>query len=176
MSYPKSVKAASASGVLLGLTLLLGAAQGAPPGSYSGVYIGGNSGGYHSGDAGVYVGGYSGGYHRGYSGVYLGGYPEISDNHPSARYAEYSRFDFLPDTAARIQVRVPPDAEIWFQGQKMKQKGAFREFMSPPLASGKKYSYDIEIRWQNQGQEVVRKQTIQVHPGEWQSLNFTTPR
>ena len=66
---------------------------------------------------------------------------------------------------AHIWLRVPENAEIWVNGVKTKQTGESRYFFSPPLAPGKKYSYQMRVRWNKDGKPVEETQTILVHAG-----------
>jgi uncharacterized protein (TIGR03000 family) len=70
------------------------------------------------------------------------------------------------DTRARIWLHVPTDAEVWFEGAKTKQAGTLRYFFSPPLAAGKNYAYQVQVRWQKDGKPVERKRRIGVHAGD----------
>src|SRR5262245_42431297 len=45
--------------------------------------------------------------------------------------------------SAEITIRVPGNAEIFFDGQPTTETGRERSYVTPPLAIGKKYSYDI---------------------------------
>jgi len=73
-----------------------------------------------------------------------------------------------------IGIRVPENAQIWVDGQKTAQTGAFREFVSPPLESGQQYSYDIKAQWTENGQEVVRDRKVTFHAGDRLMVNLTT--
>jgi uncharacterized protein (TIGR03000 family) len=57
-------------------------------------------------------------------------------------------------------MRVPADAEIWFSGEKTSQSGSFRQFVSPPLAAGREYTYEIRLKWREG--ERTRDQTRRV--------------
>jgi uncharacterized protein (TIGR03000 family) len=52
------------------------------------------------------------------------------------------------------------------------QSGARRAFVSPPLAPGREYVYDVTAKWQEGGREVVRTRRITVHAGDVINLNF----
>ncbi len=41
--------------------------------------------------------------------------------------------------SVRVNVRVPSDAKIWFDGSQTSQTGTTRSFESPPLAAGPEY-------------------------------------
>src|SRR5216684_3721809 len=44
--------------------------------------------------------------------------------------------------AARIELTVPANAEVWLDGHKTQQAGAARSFITPPIQPGKSFSYD----------------------------------
>jgi uncharacterized protein (TIGR03000 family) len=77
------------------------------------------------------------------------------------------------DNAVYLQVRVPPDAELWFEGQKCTQKGAIRYFESPPLIPGQKFVYHIRVRWTENGREVEQTQDVTVYAGQRLSIDLT---
>ena len=71
-----------------------------------------------------------------------------------------------PTGAAAIEMRVPANAEVWFDGVRSKQTGEVRTFRSPPLEAGSSYLYAIRVRWRNAaGQVIDRTQQIRVQPG-----------
>jgi len=74
---------------------------------------------------------------------------------------------------ARIEVRVPPDAELWFSGAKTRQTGAVRLFRSPALEPGQWYGYDVKARWTEGGKEVVRSTHVSVAAGVQVGVDFT---
>jgi uncharacterized protein (TIGR03000 family) len=76
---------------------------------------------------------------------------------------------------AEIEVRVPPDAELWFGGAKTRLSGAVRLFKSPPLEPGQWYGYDVKARWVEGGQEVVRTTHVSVAAGARSAVDFTKP-
>jgi uncharacterized protein (TIGR03000 family) len=67
-----------------------------------------------------------------------------------------------PDNTAHVTVRLPADAEIWFNGTKMTETGPQREFYTPELTPGRRYTYDVRARWKENGHEVTQTQTINV--------------
>jgi uncharacterized protein (TIGR03000 family) len=72
--------------------------------------------------------------------------------------------------AVWLNVSVPANAEIWFDGAKTAQRGAFRQFITPPLAPGQDYAYDVKVRWPEDGREVTRRLTV--HAGDVVNLVF----
>jgi uncharacterized protein (TIGR03000 family) len=76
---------------------------------------------------------------------------------------------------ANIQLKVPANAEVWFQGEKMALTGPLRVFQSPPLPPGSKFVYDIRARWKEDGKDVVQAQSIIVFAGADLSVQFPIP-
>jgi uncharacterized protein (TIGR03000 family) len=86
----------------------------------------------------------------------------------------------VPATAnpsAYLSVTVPtPDAEVLIDGRRLDAKtGTVRDFVSPPLEPGYRYSYEVTARWNEGDQPVERTQTVEVRPGDHASVAFTTP-
>jgi uncharacterized protein (TIGR03000 family) len=76
------------------------------------------------------------------------------------------------DRTVLIDVRVPPDAEIWFEGAKTQSTGMFREFASPALEPGQDYTYQVRARWMEGGQEVNKTRELRVRAGDRLGLDF----
>jgi uncharacterized protein (TIGR03000 family) len=76
--------------------------------------------------------------------------------------------------AALINVSVPANAVITFEGKETSQMGAFRQFISPPLIPGQEFSYTIKVRWTEDGTEVTRSRHITVHAGDVVNLTFNS--
>jgi uncharacterized protein (TIGR03000 family) len=70
------------------------------------------------------------------------------------------------DRAAKINVVVRPDAEIWFDDSKMRQTGIMRNFESPALAPGFEYTYRLKATWMENGKAVTRTRNITVRAGD----------
>jgi uncharacterized protein (TIGR03000 family) len=51
-----------------------------------------------------------------------------------------------------LHVRLPADAELWLNGQRMKGTGPERDFITPPLKEGETYAYQVKARWTQDGQ------------------------
>jgi uncharacterized protein (TIGR03000 family) len=133
-------------------------------------------------------------YGDGYAyGNYPGGYASfygVPATYPEGPYAgEVPRADAptedtqrrgqpLPsvnENAVLIAVRVPANAEIWFDGNKTSQTGQVRLFTTPPLEPGHEYSYEVHARWNESGHEVDRTRKVTVHAGDRIGLNFLMP-
>jgi uncharacterized protein (TIGR03000 family) len=81
--------------------------------------------------------------------------------------------DATLDNKAHIWLRVPESAEIWINGVKTKQTGESRYFFSPPLTPGKKYTYQLRLRWTKEGKPVEETQRILVQAGQTVRRDFT---
>ena len=100
--------------------------------------------------------------------------------YPSAVYpsanAENSR-SFYPGSVdpdkVLINVTVPADAKIMFQGAKTAQTGGSRRFLSPSLEAGYRYSYSVQATWKENGKEVSQTRSIAVQPGDVVQVTFT---
>jgi len=79
----------------------------------------------------------------------------------------------VPETAAVINVRVPPDAKITFSDQETKQQGPFRQFVTPALDRGQNYYYMLRVQWNENGQSMDRSRKILVHAGD--RINLDVP-
>jgi uncharacterized protein (TIGR03000 family) len=82
----------------------------------------------------------------------------------------------MNEGVARIDVHVPPDARVWFDGQRTSQRGEFRRFMSPPLDPDQSFTYEISARWNEGDREVDRTKKVKVHSGSRASVNFLADR
>jgi uncharacterized protein (TIGR03000 family) len=80
-----------------------------------------------------------------------------------------------PARPALIDVTVPADAALSFQGVPMTEEtGALRQFQSPPLTSGRTYTYDVRATWKDQdGREVVRTRHLTVRAGDHLTVDLT---
>jgi uncharacterized protein (TIGR03000 family) len=75
------------------------------------------------------------------------------------------------DSIARLTVKVPANAKLWFNGSITKSTGSVREFQSPPLAPGR-YSYEVRARWTENGRETTQTQKVAVTPGVHITVDF----
>jgi uncharacterized protein (TIGR03000 family) len=77
--------------------------------------------------------------------------------------------------AAHVTVRVPADAQLWFQNTLTRQQGTVREFQSPQLAPGKDYVYDVRARWRENGRDIDQTRHVEVHAGSQLTVDFIAP-
>jgi uncharacterized protein (TIGR03000 family) len=76
---------------------------------------------------------------------------------------------------ARIWLRVPRDAKVWFNDQETTLTGRHRRFVSPSLIPGKTYTYKIRVRWMKDGKAVMDERNIEFRAGESVPIDFTQP-
>jgi uncharacterized protein (TIGR03000 family) len=74
---------------------------------------------------------------------------------------------------ARIEVRLPDDAALWFDGVKTKQKGEARTFVTPPLAPGQEYAYDLRAEWREKDQSVTEARHVTIRAGDRVTVDFS---
>jgi uncharacterized protein (TIGR03000 family) len=76
---------------------------------------------------------------------------------------------------AFIQVIVPADGRIWFDGEPTSQTGPLRRFETPPLEGGRYALYEVKARWRQDGREVSRTRPVRVLPGQRLTVDFLQP-
>jgi uncharacterized protein (TIGR03000 family) len=73
-----------------------------------------------------------------------------------------------------MEVRVPSDAQLWIDNQETMMRGTERMFASPPVTTGKAYTYNLKAQWKDpNGQDVTRTQTVTVQPGQITPVDLT---
>jgi uncharacterized protein (TIGR03000 family) len=77
---------------------------------------------------------------------------------------------------ASLHVRVPADAEMWFEGNKTTQDGLSRRFVTPPLRAGDAYVYRVRVRWLDGGQPIDVTRQVLVSAGDQIELDFIASR
>jgi uncharacterized protein (TIGR03000 family) len=135
--------------------------------------------------SGGYDGGYSNGptYYGGYS--YGPGFVPGYVNAPNGVITDTTSLYYQPGTqlgaagygldgrSALIDIRVPPDARITFDGDATAQTGPNRLFSSPPLDRGRAYHYTVKARFTQNGQPVERTRRVEVRAGQRSTVDFT---
>jgi uncharacterized protein (TIGR03000 family) len=81
-----------------------------------------------------------------------------------------------PDDAAHLQLIVPENAEVIVDGMKTTQTGTTREFVTPQLPTGSRYSYQITVRYTDKnGKAVEDTRDIRFQANDWFAIDFTRP-
>jgi uncharacterized protein (TIGR03000 family) len=71
-----------------------------------------------------------------------------------------------------LDVRVPPSAQVWFDGTATHETGRTRQFISPPLQPGQEYTYTIRARWMQNGRPVVMTKKVEVAANQHRTVDF----
>jgi len=80
-----------------------------------------------------------------------------------------------PDTGtATINVRVPADARLTFEGVPTTPTGTNREFVTPALTVGRHYTYNVRGAWTENGRPVTRERQVVVRAGDRLDIDMTT--
>jgi uncharacterized protein (TIGR03000 family) len=93
-----------------------------------------------------------------------------------AYYGSVDQSAVAEQNVARVRVLVPPDAQVWFEGQLTTEGGPERMFATPELEPGREYSYDITAQWHEDGREVTKTAHIVFHAGDSVTADFTQPQ
>jgi uncharacterized protein (TIGR03000 family) len=135
----------------------------------------------------LFAPGYSGGTNAGYRATMPSSWAAASYNYvafmpptftgdsPAAAPAPAPTDTSVAGRSALVQVGVPADATVWFNGEQMKQGGTMRTYETPALDSGYTYRYDVKARWEQNGKPVERTQRIEVYPGGRITVDFNQP-
>ncbi len=76
-------------------------------------------------------------------------------------------------TPALVDVVLPADAALEFQGVLTALTGSARRFQSPPLDPGQAYTYDVRATWRDNGRDVVRTRQVEVRAGDRLEIDFS---
>jgi len=105
--------------------------------------------------------------------------PDINSYQSSYPPSNVMQPDNLGNTAM-IEVTVPPNVDLWFDGNKTQQTGSTRYFVTPPLTPGQTFSYEVRIAPPNSPDNASTTRRVEVQAGKRVSLNFNesagTPR
>jgi uncharacterized protein (TIGR03000 family) len=71
-----------------------------------------------------------------------------------------------PSEVAEIDLKVPADARLWVRGVLLKQTGAMRFFVTPPLRPGVAYSYEVRAAYRQNGADTTTIRTLTVGAGD----------
>ncbi|GBD37212.1 hypothetical protein HRbin36_02342 [bacterium HR36] len=72
----------------------------------------------------------------------------------------------------RLIVHLPADAQLFINGHRTQQTGSIREFVTPPLAEGKTYSYVLRAIWTGNGKLVSVEREVGFRAGEVVQVHF----
>ncbi len=130
----------------------------------------------------LYYGAASSMYYGGTGSAFPGTAMSGSGNVAAAAYAapsypitspNYTPLSVVTDNTAQVDVRLPADAELWFEGQKTSQTGSTRTFHSPDLEPGQDYVYNVHAHWEAGGKPTDETRKITVRAGDHVAVSFT---
>jgi uncharacterized protein (TIGR03000 family) len=73
--------------------------------------------------------------------------------------------------SALVVVKLPADAELWFDDFKTEQRGTYREFLTPIHGESE---YALSVHWPTHGAELTRSERVRLQPGQTLTVNFLT--
>ena len=93
---------------------------------------------------------------------------------PSAGEASKASPEAIPKDKARIRIVVPTsDARVWIESALTQKTGLERQFMTPSLEAGQRYTYTIKATWKDQsGQEIRREKEVSIQAGQEAVVKF----
>lgn len=130
-------------------------------GSYAAAGSHGSYASTYSGSAGSY-----GSVH--YSAPVEYGVPSESSNPP----APPTEAGEAPADSATINTHVPADAVVYVNGKRTTSTGAERSFVSRGLKSGKTYSYELRVEYEQDGTPQIAEKRLQLRAGQAVDLAF----
>jgi uncharacterized protein (TIGR03000 family) len=93
----------------------------------------------------------------------------------SEDYYRSSTVESSGNRPVRVNLRVPSNAKVSFDGSPTNQTGTMRSFESPPMAVGTEYAYQIRIEWKQDGKDATQTRQIRVHAGDVINLTLGSP-
>jgi uncharacterized protein (TIGR03000 family) len=118
---------------------------------------------------------YTPSYLYGYGSDFYGSSAAYNSTLPYDGYADYAAPALQSVDAVHINVRVPADAQVWFEGAPTSQQGTVREFESPPIPAGQDFIYEITAHWRDNGKDVDSARKVRVRAGQAVNVDFTRP-
>lgn len=104
--------------------------------------------------------------------------PAPVEPQPENKQPENKQPEKLPPpvpTAARITFHAPvPDAQVWMDDYRTVTRGEKREFESPLLQPGKKYTYRLVVIWEDAGQIYRDERVVDVAAGSEIEVDYRT--
>jgi len=81
---------------------------------------------------------------------------------------------YTPDPSKiRLHINVTdPNANVWIENVQMSLQGLQRTFVSPPVTTGRTYTYTVRASWMENGKEMSKEKTIDVQPGQEYTISF----
>jgi uncharacterized protein (TIGR03000 family) len=71
-----------------------------------------------------------------------------------------------------VTVRVQAGAQVWLSGEKTNKGGTARDFLTPELTPGQKYSYRVRAIWEENGRMHDETLKVPVRAGQHVTVDF----
>ena len=101
--------------------------------------------------------------------------PDISMRPTPVITKAYAAELAAPATSAQVSVLLPADADLWFEGMLVPDKGRVRRFTTPALSPLESYSYTVHANWTENGQMITQTQRVLVKAGDDLRIRFPSP-
>jgi uncharacterized protein (TIGR03000 family) len=79
-----------------------------------------------------------------------------------------------PPDAALVIVKLPAEAELWFDDTRTTQDGSYRRFVTPPLEAGQPVVCTLRVRWHVKDADLTRVEKVEAEAGKCVTVNFLT--
>lgn len=79
------------------------------------------------------------------------------------------------ESPATIVVTLPADARLTVDGRATKSTSGLRQFVTPPLRPGKKYSYTFKAEFVRQGHTITVARKVPVRAGRQTAVSLDVP-
>jgi len=89
------------------------------------------------------------------------------DSLPAPDDASTSRKD-----EAMLTISVPADAKIFVNGKETRTEGGKRTYVSRDLKEGYSYAYDVEARWERNGETLTEKRHVDLRAGVHETVQL----
>jgi len=106
-------------------------------------------------------------------------------NYGRASYSNTAVLSFTPSSVVttptvaaantetiQIDLQVPNDAKVFFNGTATQQTGKSRSFVTAPLTPGFQYIYTVRVQWNEGGRAVEQTRDITFMTGDHVNLEF----
>jgi uncharacterized protein (TIGR03000 family) len=74
-----------------------------------------------------------------------------------------------------MHIHVPASAAIEINDHATRQRGSWRQFVTPPLPGNRQLVYEVKAIWTECGQTMTQSRPIRVAPGDRLTIDFLTP-
>ncbi len=120
------------------------------------------------------------GYSYGYFGMYSAPtysytYTYVSAPPRSAYTQSHAAPSPVTSRTALIEVRVPADAEVSFNGETTSETGTLRTFRSKPLQDDTIYTFEVKASWKENDKPVERTRKVRLQAGEEIRISLLNP-